>query len=76
MAEVTLNPRQFISLDYNDADLYGALSQRPSPGTPLQKPTNVTVTNRDNPNTRALEQRLWQQESADNAGYFLEQKKQ
>ncbi|MEH2377609.1 MAG: hypothetical protein V7K27_01710 [Nostoc sp.] len=70
------NPRQFISLDYNDADLYGALSQRPSPGTPLQKPTPVTDVNRENASTRVIEQRLWQEESANNAGYFLEQKQQ
>lgn len=71
-----VNPRQFISLDYANADMYSALSQRPAPSTPLQKSTSVTEVNRENASTRAMEQNLWQEESARNAGYFLEQKQQ
>ncbi|MEH2261030.1 hypothetical protein [Nostoc sp.] len=32
------NPRQFISLDYADADMYGAVLQRPPTATPLNLP--------------------------------------
>ncbi|MBD2519955.1 hypothetical protein H6G93_34440 [Nostoc sp. FACHB-973] len=32
------NPRQLTSLDYNDADLYGALNNRPATGIPIDLP--------------------------------------
>ncbi|MDZ8086506.1 MAG: hypothetical protein RMY16_13255 [Nostoc sp. DedQUE12b] len=70
------NPRQFSSLDYADADMYGALVERPSPGVPLEKPRPVTATNRENATERATEKRLWQEETARNAEYFRQQKQQ
>ena len=33
-----INPRQFNSLDYSNADLYGAVTNRPSTATPLNLP--------------------------------------
>jgi hypothetical protein len=62
-----INPRQFISLDYNNADMYGALSERPAPGIPLQKAIAPTETGRENTSTRELEKRLWQEETATKA---------
>ncbi|MEH2174251.1 hypothetical protein [Nostoc sp.] len=38
-----LNPRQFTSLDYADADMYGALTERPTTATPLKLPLGQLV---------------------------------
>ncbi|MEH2314903.1 MAG: hypothetical protein V7K35_26655 [Nostoc sp.] len=71
-----INPRQFISLDYNDADLYGGLSQRPAPAIPLEKAIAPTQTGRENASTRAMEKNLWELETARNAQFLREQKEQ
>ncbi|MFN6484014.1 MULTISPECIES: sulfite exporter TauE/SafE family protein [unclassified Nostoc] len=69
-----INPRQFTSLDYADADMYGALLQRPATGVPLAKPLPVREINRQNASEIAAEKRLWQEETARNAEYFRQQK--
>ncbi|MEH2014911.1 hypothetical protein [Nostoc sp.] len=71
-----INPRQFSSLDYNDADLYGGLSQRPAPATPLEKAIAPTQSNRENASTRAMEKNLWESETARNAQFLREQREQ
>ncbi|MEH1992366.1 hypothetical protein, partial [Nostoc sp.] len=38
-----INPHQFASLDYADADMYGALFERPPTATPLQLPLGKLV---------------------------------
>ena len=71
-----INPRQFSSLDYNDADLYGGLSQRPAPAIPLEKAIAPTQSNRENASTRAMEKNLWESETARNAQFLREQREQ
>ncbi|MDZ7970821.1 MAG: hypothetical protein RM368_38855, partial [Nostoc sp. DedSLP03] len=69
-----INPRQFASLDYADADMYGALLERPAPAVPLAKPLPVREANRQNASEIASEKRLWQEETARNAEYFRQEK--
>ncbi|MBN3943494.1 hypothetical protein [Nostoc sp. NMS9] len=57
-----INPRQFASLDYADADMYGALLERPAPGVPLQRPLPRTQTGLENASTRQMEKRLYDDE--------------
>ncbi|MDZ7970812.1 MAG: hypothetical protein RM368_38810, partial [Nostoc sp. DedSLP03] len=67
-----INPRQFASLDYADADMYGALMQRPAPAVPLQPSMPITESNRDNPAVRIMEKRLWEMETAHYPEYHKE----
>ena len=57
-----LNPRQFMSLDYADADMYGALLERPATGVPLEKALPVLEVNRENASEIATQRRLYQEE--------------
>ncbi|MDM9582314.1 hypothetical protein [Nostoc sp. GT001] len=57
-----INPRQFASLDYADADMYGALLERPATGTPLERPQPIVLTGRENASERQMEKRLWDEE--------------
>lgn len=57
-----LNTRQFASLDYADADMYGALFERPAPAVPLQRPQPIVLTGRENASERQMEKRLWNEE--------------
>ncbi|MDZ8135162.1 MAG: hypothetical protein RM049_07635 [Nostoc sp. DedQUE04] len=67
-----INPRQFASLDYADADMYGALLERPAPAVPLQPSMPITESNRDNPAVRIMEKRLWEMETAHYPEYHKE----
>lgn len=69
-----INPRQFASLDYADADMYGALLERPAPAVPLAKPLPVREANRQNASEIASEKRLWQEETARHTEYLRQQK--
>ncbi|MEH2357536.1 hypothetical protein [Nostoc sp.] len=57
-----LNTRQFASLDYADADMYGALFERPAPAVPLERPQPIVLTGRENASERQMEKRLWDEE--------------
>ncbi|MEH2342535.1 MAG: hypothetical protein V7K22_12920 [Nostoc sp.] len=57
-----INPHQFASLDYADADMYGALFERPAPAIPLNRPQPIVLTGRENASERQMEKRLWDEE--------------
>ncbi|BAY77951.1 hypothetical protein NIES25_44210 [Nostoc linckia NIES-25] len=68
------NPRQFISLDYANADLYGALLDRPSPATPLNLPLEDFSSKPPSTNLDPLQQAFMREERARTDALFKEQR--
>ncbi|MBN3905120.1 MAG: hypothetical protein HWQ35_00575 [Nostoc sp. NMS1] len=68
-----LNPIQFASLDYSNADMYGGLNQRPPTATPLNIPLENLSAKPPSTNQSALEQAFNRSEEVRRQSLFNEQ---
>ena len=71
-----INPRQFASLDYSNADMYSGLSQRPPTATPLNIPLENLANKPPSKNQSPLEQAHNKNEEIRRQTLFKEQQAQ
>lgn len=68
-----INPRQFASLDYSNADMYSGLNQRPPTATPLNLPLEDLAKKTPSTNQSSLEQAYNRDEKIRTQSLFKEQ---
>ena len=70
---MTDNPRQFVSLDYSNADMYSGLTRQPSTATPLNLPLENLTNKKPSTNQSSLEQAYNRSEEVRRQSLFKEQ---